>query len=48
MVVSSMGHLFANADFKKGELTLLPFGNVAVVAKEKVAKTSVVLFLAGW
>ena len=48
VVVSSMGHLFANADFKKGELTLLPFGNVAVVAKEKVAKTSVVLFLAGW
>ena len=48
VVVSSMGHLSANADFKKGELTLLPFGNVAVVAKEKVAKTSVVLFLAGW
>ena len=48
MTVSTIGDIFANAKFSKGELTLLPIGNVVLVPKEKVGKTAVVLHLAGW
>lgn len=46
VVVSNQNQLYANATFKKGDLILLPYGQVHLVQKEKVAKGSCVLMMA--
>ena len=48
LAVSSTGQVFANVEFRKNDLTLLPFGTVSLVPKEKVSKSSVILQYARW
>lgn len=45
--MSNTGQVFANQSLKKHELVLLPFGQVQVIDKEKVAANTCVISLHG-
>ena len=47
VVLSTLGQLYANTDFQKEKLVLLPCGPVQVMPPEKVSKSSVILQMTG-